>query len=241
MHYITFGKSSIPYEIVRSPKRKTVSITVDNESVKVICPIDTTQEKIEAILANKVIWIRKQLLHFEEINDYRHHRLFLSGEKLPYLGRQYRLKIINTSEAVKPSFKFSHGTFIAEIPDSILKEQYREILLPLYEEWIKEKALKYVKSRLKRYTEILQTEPTAIIIKNQAQRWGSCTPSGKVLLNWRIFLAPVSIIDYVLIHELAHLKHLNHSFEFWETIKMLQPNYEEKKEWLRINGPSLYI
>lgn len=241
MNHITYGKSSIPYEIVRSNKRKTVSISVDKDGVKVISPVDVTYEKIEAILTTKMPWIRKQLLHFEEINDYRHHRLFLSGEKLPYLGRQYRLKVISYIEIEKPSFKFSHGTFIAEVPKTIPKEQYRETLLPLYEDWVKEKAFKYVNTRITRYITILQTQPSSIIIKNQEQRWGSCTPSGKILINWRVFLAPVSIIDYVLIHELAHLKHLNHSTEFWETIKMLQPNYEEKKEWLRINGPSLYI
>ncbi|WP_318617138.1 SprT family zinc-dependent metalloprotease [Sporosarcina sp. YIM B06819] len=241
MHLITFGQTSIPYEIVRSHKRKTVSITVDKDGVKVIAPDDVEIEKVQDIVKDKVIWIRKQLLHFEEINDDRHQRLFLSGEKLPYLGRQYRLKVISNTEIAVPNFKFSQGTFLAEVPATINKDQYRDALFPLYEDWIKTKALKYVNNRISRYTTILQINPSTISIKNQEQRWGSCTPSGKVLLNWRIFLAPVSVIDYVLIHELAHLKHLNHSTQFWETIKMLQPNYEEKKDWLRINGPSLYI
>lgn len=241
MNYITFGKTSIPYKIVWSNKRKTVSIAVDKDGVTVVSPSDVPKEKIEEVLKKKAPWIRKQLIHFEEINDYRHHRLFLSGEKLPYLGRQYRLKVITNTEIVKPSFKFSQGTFLAEMPITIKKEQYRDVLFPLYEDWIKTKSIKYVNNRISRYTNILQVSPTSISIKNQEQRWGSCTPSGNILLNWRIFLAPVSVIDYVLIHELAHLKHLNHSTEFWETIRMLQQNYEEKKEWLRINGPSLYI
>lgn len=241
MNVIKYGKSLIPYEVIKSTKRKTVSISVNKDGVKIICPADIPDEKIKGILKDKIIWVRKQLLHFEEINDYRHHRLFLSGEKLPYLGRQYRLKVITDTEIDKPIFKFSHGRFIAEVPKDSKKENYRELIFPLYEEWIKEKAHKYARNRINRFTSILQSEPSAIVIKNQEQRWGSCTPTGKILLNWRIFLAPVSVIDYVLVHELAHLKHLNHSNEFWETIKMLHPNFEEKKEWLRINGQSLYI
>jgi predicted metal-dependent hydrolase len=92
-----------------------------------------------------------------------------------------------------------------------------------------------------RFTIKLQQTPKKIIIKDQEQRWGSCTPSGNILLNWRIFLAPTSIIDYVLAHELVHLKHMNHSKEYWETLRMLLPDYEQRKEWLRINGRTLNV
>lgn len=138
---ITFGQTLIPYEIVRSNKRKTVSITVDKDGVKVIAPIDVAIEKVQDVVKNKVIWIRKQLHHFEEINDDRHHRLFLSGEKLPYLGRQYRLKVMSHTEIRVPNFKCSQGVFVAEVPATINKDQYREVLFPLYENWIKTKAL----------------------------------------------------------------------------------------------------
>ena len=241
LHHLTFGKTTIPYELIKSAKRKTVSITVDKDGVKVISPVDVANEKVQSIMADKISWIRKQLLHFEEIKNNRYYRLFVSGEKLPYLGRQYRLNILANNDIVKPSFNFSQGTFYAEVPSSLEKEQYRETLFPLYEEWVKRRAISYAQKRITRYTKILQTQPSTIVIKKQEQRWGSCTSSGKILLNWRIFLAPVSVVDYVLIHELSHLKHLNHSTDFWETIRMLQPNYEIKKEWLRINGPSLYI
>lgn len=72
-------------------------------------------------------------------------------------------------------------------------------------------------------------------------RWGSCTATGNLILNWKVFLAPMPVVDYVIAHEMAHLKVMDHSPKFWETLEMLDPGYKEKKEWLRINGRKLYI
>jgi predicted metal-dependent hydrolase len=167
-------------------------------------------------------------------------RSFLSGEKLPYLGRQYRLKVIKT-DTYEPCFRFYQGRFLAEIPTGISEEEHRDILYPLYVNWVKQRANEFAHDRLKRFTLKLQQAPKQVIIKEQEQRWGSCTPAGNVLLNWRIFLAPTSIIDYVLAHELVHLKHMNHSKDYWDSLKMLLPDYEQRKEWLRINGGTLNV
>ena len=72
-------------------------------------------------------------------------------------------------------------------------------------------------------------------------RWGSCTPDGNIYLNWQILMAPMSIVDYVLVHELAHLKYLDHSPEYWRFVRSILPDYEQRKEWLRINGPTLLL
>lgn len=241
MHSIQFGKDTISYTIKWSERRKTVSISVDAYGVCVSAPANTSIEKIKDIVYQKATWIRAQLFHFSEIIDDSHQRSFLSGEKLPYLGRQYRLKVIKCEDITQPSFKFQQGVFIAILPENITEEQHRDILLPLYEQWIKEKGEAFVRNRITRFTIKLQQEPSAIKIKDQQQRWGSCTANGQVLINWRILLAPVSIIDYVIAHELAHLKYMNHSKEFWDTLRMLIADYEERKEWLRVNGKTLYI
>ncbi|BFH15659.1 M48 family metallopeptidase [Paenibacillus melissococcoides] len=94
---------------------------------------------------------------------------------------------------------------------------------------------------MKKFTIKFTHQPKAIIIRDQEQRWGSCTPAGNIILNWRIFLAPASVVDYVLVHELAHLKYMNHSKEYWDTVRMLLSEYEEKKEWLRLNGTLLNV
>lgn len=240
MNFIQFGNKTIPYKLTRSHRRKTLSISVDQHGVSVISPAETTLEKIESTLYKKGAWIIKQLADFNEMERKVHKRSFLSGEKLPYLGRQYRLKVYKT-DIDKPKFRFYQSRFLVELSKDISEEEQRDILYPLYVDWVKDKGLYFAKDRIKRFTIKLQKEPNKILIKEQEQRWGSCTPTGNILLNWRIFLAPPSIIDYVLAHELVHLKHMNHSKEFWETLGILLPDYEKRKEWLRVNGKTLSI
>ena len=239
--YIQFGNEKIPYELCWSNKRKSLGISVRSDKVSVTAPEGTTEEKINQLLMKKAPWIRKQLQDYQEINPFMQERDFLSGEKLPYLGRLYRLKVIKEVNLQTSHFKFQQGTFIATVPDCLSETEYRKIIYPLYKAWVTAKATTFTQKRLNRFTVKLREKPTQIRIKEQEQRWGSCTPDGKILLNWRIFLAPTSVVDYILVHELAHLKNMDHSTDFWNTIKMILPNYEDKKEWLRINGRKLYI
>ena len=240
MHSIQLGNQTIPYTLKQSLRRKTLSISVNQNGVSVTAPSNITVEKIESMLHKKAGWIIEQINDFREMNTAVYERSFLSGEKLPYLGRHYRLKVIKT-EIQKPNFRFYQGYFLAELSKEILEEDQRRLLYPLYVDWVKQKAQGFVHNRLPRFTIKLQLEPKKIIIKEQEQRWGSCTPTGNILLNWRIFLAPTSIIDYVLAHEIVHLKHMNHSKEYWETLRMLLPDYEKRKDWLRINGGTLNV
>lgn len=240
MRSIKFGNQKIEYNLMRSNRRKTMSISVDQHGVSVISPSVTEIEKIEAILYKKAVWIKKQLADFDKMNKNSVQLSFLSGEKLPYLGRYYRLKVIKTN-IVQPAFRFYQGRFLAEIPYETAEEKQRDIIYPIYIEWIKVHAHEFTQNRLKRFIIKLQQEPNEIIVKEQKQRWGSCTASGSILLNWRVFLAPTSIVDYVLAHELVHLKHMNHSKEYWDTLKMILPDYEKRKEWLKVNGRTLNV
>lgn len=240
MYSFQFGNQTIPYTLSRSHSRRTLSISVDQNGVSVISPSEVDLVKIESTLHKKAVWIIKQLSDFNEMNTTVKERLFLSGEKLPYLGRYYRLKVQKTA-CDKPSFRFYQSRFLAELPNDIIEGDHRDILYPLYVDWVKERANSFAQDRVNRFTLKFQQEPKTIIIKDQEQRWGSCTPSGNILLNWRTFLAPTSIIDYVLAHELVHLKYMDHSKEYWETLRMLLPDYEQRKEWLRINGGTLNV
>lgn len=238
---IKFGNYLINYILKRSKKRKTLSISVDQTGVTVIAPLGILQGKIESTLKKKAPWIINQLKSYEEMNLKFQPKSFFSGEKLPYLGRHYRLKVIKSSEHKQPTFQFYQGLFLAKLPLEIPLEKHRGVIYPLYLEWLKHRALEVSQNRLKRFTLILQQQPGRVVIKEQEQRWGSCSTVGDIYLNWRIFLAPTSIIDYVLAHELVHLKHMNHSKEYWETLRMILPDYEQRKEWLRLNGKTLDI
>lgn len=241
MYVIKFGSQTIPYDLLRSDSRKSISISVDENGVRVVAPTEANTQKIEDLVSKKAPWIRKQLLYFNEVKKETSKRLFLSGEKLPYLGRNYRLKIIKETNSKTVDFRFHQGRFEARIPNSLETSQYRDALYPLYTDWIKSRGESFAKERYKRFTNKFEYNPQKIIIRDPQKRWGSCTPNGTIILNWKVFLAPTSIIDYVLVHELAHLKHMDHSPEYWETVRMLLPDYEERKEWLRVHGKTLQI
>lgn len=240
MPSIQFGNDVISYQINYSAKRKTLSIQVDENGVTVIAPKTASEEEIQTIIKQKVIWILKQQADFNEIENYENPRKFLSGEKLPYLGRQYRLKV--HPEAIeKASFMYHQGRFIAYVPHHLAEDDYRNTLYPLYKEWVIQRGKLIASERIKRFQQVFPYTPKKVIVKDQQQRWGSCTANEQVLLNWHIFLAPMSAIDYVIAHELAHLKVMDHSNAFWETLSMVYPEYQVSKEWLRLNGRKLYI
>lgn len=237
---IQFGKRIIPYILQESSTRKTLSIAVEDGQVIVTIPSGTEANKYELILSQKAPWMLKQLAHFEEMSSSTRTLQFRSGEKLPYLGRYYRLKV--QSKAVSaPSFRFFKGHFEANIPLELTTEDYRAHLYPLYQDWIMQKGKRFASKRIIRFTQRLGESPHDLSVRNMEKRWGSCTAQGRILLNWRIFLAPVSIVDYVLAHEMAHLKEMNHTQAYWDTLRMLLPDYEERKEWLRLNGSQLDV
>lgn len=237
---IQFGNTIIPYTLKESSKRKTINVTVENNQVFITIPKGIEKFIYENVIHKKAAWILKQLNDYKEIQVTNHKLQFRSGEKLPYLGRHYRLKVTK-SKIPRAILYFSKGRFEAFIPENVLLENQRDYLYPLYVNWIQAKGRHFAEKRIERFIQRLGKAPTGIAVRNMEKRWGSCTPQQKILLNWRIFLAPVSMVDYVLAHEIAHLKEMNHTAVYWETLRMLIPDYEERKEWLRINGNQFYI
>lgn len=114
-------------------------------------------------------------------------------------------------------------------------------LKQLFKEWYIHHGHKKVEERLDIYCPKMEVQPSNIVIKEQHKRWGSCTKEGAIYLNWQIMMAPMPVVDYVLVHELAHLKHMDHSTEYWRFVRSILPDYEQRKEWLRINGPTLNL
>lgn len=238
--FLQFGKRNIPYTIQESHNRQTLSISVEDGQVLVTFPSGTEEKTYKQILHKKAPWVLKQLAEYEEMSAATHTLQFRSGEKLPYLGRYYRLKVQKKIISA-PEIRFSKGQFEAILPQQVSTEEHRDHLYPLYRDWIIQKGNSFANKRITRFTQRLGEVPRDLKIRNMEKRWGSCTPQGRILLNWRIFLAPVSIVDYVLAHELAHLKEMNHTPAYWSTLRMLLPDYEERKEWLRVNGNQLHV
>lgn len=207
----------------------------------ITCPSDVPDEKIERIVLKKGPWILQKLKRMDDTIAKPPEREYVSGETYYYLGRGYRLKVFE-DESVHPfKVKLRNGRFRVRIPP-ITSEQPREILVPsALRWWFQKKAQQRLRERIEFYSSRVGTEPAGLVVKNQMKRWGTCTKDDIIYLNWRVIMAPMSVIDYVVTHELVHLSLKDHSSHFWLKLRAILPDYERRKEWLRINGPSLQI
>jgi len=156
---------------------------------------------------------------------------FVNGEGFLYLGESYRLQITkNQKEPLILKDKYFY-----------LSENYLNKAREVFIDWYKKRAFEKISERIEFYAKIKGCTYNKINITNAQRRWGSCSPSGNLNFNWKIIMAPLSVIDYVVIHELTHLEELNHGERFWLKVKALMPNYEEKHQWLKENGHMLNI
>ena len=222
-------------EVVRTDRRKTATVRVVEGKVSVVVPRSTSTDKLEALVSRKTRWIREKLLLHREHQPPKP-KEYVSGECFTYLGRNYRLKV--ESGAAK-SVRLKGGRLVVQVPPSVQKrDQYVQNALI---EWYREHALEKLQEKVERYAKVVRVSPASVGIKTFSGRWGSCSPNGDLLFNWKVIIAPNRIVDYVVVHELCHLHHHNHSPEFWTCVERVFADYQESKEWLRVNGQRLAL
>jgi predicted metal-dependent hydrolase len=215
---IQFGSKQIDFQLEYS-SRKSLGITVKPDlSVLVKAPVDTSLEKVKEKLRKKVPWIIRQQSFFLYFHPKTPARKYISGETHLYLGRQYRLNISqNNFESVKLKGKYIEATMndkssaedlVGEWYLQNAKLKLRAIAQPLIDNF-------------KKYN----IEPSSIVLRDMPTRWGSCTPKGKIILNPELIKAPKGCIEYVIIHELCHLVHHDH------TQKFIDLQTKEMKDW----------
>jgi predicted metal-dependent hydrolase len=242
MERITFGGRRIEYRIKRGARKKSVAITIDNTSqVVVSVPKVLSWEKIREIVQKKASWIQKKQAYIRELKDLRQEKEYISGEQILFLGRKYRLKVIETEYGPVPELVLRGRRVAIYIKKNMAEKKRKEIIKEVLMSWYCLKATEVILQRAKRYSHLLDLTPKKIIVRNQQKRWGSCSKSGVLRFNWRIIMAPVSIIDYVVVHEICHLKEKNHSRGFWRQMALVLSDYKKCRQWLRENYTSLEI
>lgn len=228
-----FGSREINYELSYQD-RKTLGIRVYPDcKVKVVAPLDTSQEKLKTKLREKAPWIIKQQLEFLSYHPLTPPRKYINGETHLYLGRQYRLLVKNEQGSTVNEVKLDRGRMVVYTAD-VSVEHVSEILNGWYrkkaEEWLT-KLLPICQERFpSKYQLSIINCPLSI--RYMPTRWGSCTPKGKVILNPELIKAPKGSIEYVIIHELCHLIHHNHTRAFYNLQEIIMPDWKKWKERL---------
>jgi predicted metal-dependent hydrolase len=235
---LRYGTRIIDYSIVRSRRRKTSEIIVDAENVIVRTPYDKSLEEIHDIVSGKAKWIRTKQLEYKSVIPEIVRPVFKEGSTLPYLGGNYPFRIVNgqQNDDSTVNVKLENGIFLIFSRGSMPSRKH---VKSIYEEWLLEKAESTFEQKTKAYCMELGIKPPQVIIKNLKNRWGSATKDNVINLNVNLLKAPESVIDYIILHELCHLKIKEHSHHFWELLRKFMPDYQEKIEWLRINGNRL--
>lgn len=218
--------------IEKTERRKTLSIFIERDgTVKVIAPQSADEETIEKALLAKEYQIFSKLAKWKELNQGRVERRFVNGQSFLYFGRNYRLAIEDNQEV---PLKISNGYFR-------LNSKHLPKAEVIFKEFYKQKAEQKIKERLKLIQEKFEQKPSSIKVQDIQNRWASCTPNGGLNFHWKCAMAPVSVIDYIITHEMVHLKHPNHSAEFWNELDKKMPSFREPEDWLKKNGVKLSI
>lgn len=239
MKTLRIGDIEFRYRVEDAPNRSTVGIYLEPEDhITVRRPEGVSESKIEEILNSKKTWLLEKRDEQQEVAAFPSERDFYSGEKFPYRGRWYRLKVQFGGQ--DPALKFTDGRFFARVPNSFDDAQRKNCLRALFGEWYREKAEILLTQRVENYSSKMGVDPGPVRVEDLSSRWGSAGKNG-FTFNWRLVMAPVRIQDYVVVHELAHLRERKHTHSFWNIVGAVLPDYESRKEWLSKNWPILQI
>ncbi|PXA04623.1 M48 family peptidase [Coraliomargarita sinensis] len=227
MNSLRYGNRVVSFEVDRR-ERTTLEISVyPDSSVEVIAPLSATDEAIEKRVRRRLKWITKQQRGFENYYPKPSPREYVSGESWLYQGRQYRLKVIETNSPPKVALR--RPLLVVELPDRKNAAAVKKAL----EAWYRERAQDRLWARYEVCAKAMKayriTAPE-MKIQKMAKRWGSYSPIGKILLNPELVKAPTECIDYVILHELCHVKHRGHDKDFYRLLQRVAP------DWLRLKS-----
>jgi hypothetical protein len=219
------------YQVVRSSKRKKLTITVERDrSVIVHAPEGTADDTIRRVVNSKRQWIFDKLGHPQKYQDLPHPpgKELVSGESALFLGRSYRIEIVKTGLS---QITLAERLFVPAPQDDEGVSRLRN--------WYISQARQVIIPRVNAHAHQLGVQIGEAKIVDSRYRWGSCTVNDNVTFNWRLIKAPMSVIDYVIVHELAHLLETNHTPRFWNIIRAQAPTMEKAKAWLKEHGALL--
>jgi predicted metal-dependent hydrolase len=215
---------------IQKSERKTVSIFIERDgSVSARVPEKLNDNEIKDILKSKEYQIFKNLAEWTQLNENAVEREYVNGQSFLYLGRNYRLKLV---EENLEKVRFIKNTFL-------LSKQNKHKAKELFIQFYKEKLNSKIHPIIERYKNLLGVEPQQIKIMELQNRWASCTPNGNVNFHWKCAMAPIDVLHYMVVHELAHLIHNNHTQAFWNEVDKILPNYDEQINWLKIHGAGM--
>jgi len=210
--------------IKKNVKHINIKVKPSGEVILTV-PIDSQQTDIEYALKKKADWIEKKIAFFNA-HRVEYKKEYVSGENFRYLGRNYRLKVIESKEE---GVKLQRGYIQVFVKDTMNYDKKQKLI----KSWYTQKAKIHFQKAIEKYKPIVKREIAIIRIREMKTRWGSCNPSkGYINLNLKLIEKPTECIEYVVFHELAHLVHPNHSAKFYNYLSLFMPDWRKRKNRL---------
>lgn len=244
---------------VTKSKRKSLAISVGTDGVvKVKAPMVLSDAAILEWVESKAGWIIRKRKEMLDLPGYQEAKQYVSGEKFLFLGQEYELEVrestarAGTVGIVEDKLVVFVKGSTGDIKENTASEEKRnmevlqkssvseEVRNALWH-WYEKQARIWIPRRVRYYAGEIGETYQRITLKNQKKRWGSCSSARNLNFNWRLVMAPLDVLDYVVVHELCHLKQMNHSAAFWTEVEKVLPDYKERKKWLDENGRMLKL
>jgi predicted metal-dependent hydrolase len=223
-------------EITRRPYKRSLGLTLKmNGKISVSAPKGVSSSKIRDFVLSQEEWIKANLSKYENVRQAYPKKRVVEGELFPFLGQQFPL--LFEACTGKPCFKIRDGKLVCGVRREVWHcfdpHQPHPELLASLTHFYKKKAREVLLKSVQDFAGRMQLHPTGLSFRAQRTRWGSCSSKGRISLNWKMIIAPLEVIDYVVIHELSHLKYYNHSSSFWSLVATQSPSYRVHRDWLK--------
>lgn len=207
----------VDYRWVRSRRRRHIHLVVDeSDGLQIRTPWHTTIDEVESLIARQTDWVRRALaLHAQRQTE---RTQLVNGTRLPLMDDELELAL---GIGRRPRASRRGNLLMVQVP-----EPQEKLIRDALEHWYREQAKILLSERLYRLAAAHGFSPGSVTIRGQRRRWGSCNSKGDINLNWRLTLLPSELVDYVLLHELCHLEHMDHSHAFWAAVRRRMPDYE---------------
>ncbi|MBT9609537.1 MAG: M48 family metallopeptidase [Aquabacterium sp.] len=227
----------IAYRLMPGTARKTTDIVIERDGVITVRPpLRLTPEQVDETVLRKRLWIYRNLAEWRDLNVTRVIREWVSGETFLYLGSRYRLQLVADQDdaLVLKDGRFLLSRQVIDLGGSAAAQQ-------TFADFYATKGLQRLKQRVAWYAPKVGVSPGEVLIKDMGFRWAVCQASGALHFHWKALMAPPTIIDYIVVHELCHLHHRDHTDAFWNEVDKVLPSWRERKEWLKLQGAALEL
>jgi predicted metal-dependent hydrolase len=225
----------IEYRLLPGAARQTTDIVIERDGVvSVRPPLRMTPEQVDETVFSKRMWIYRNLAEWRDLNATKVAREWVNGESFLYLGSSYRLLLVDQQDE---PLKLKDGRF--QLLRSAIEHGGRFGAQQAFEDFFTSRGLPRVAARVSHFAKRVGVPHGHVQIKDLGFRWATCLPKGDLHFHWKCLMAPLNVLDYIVVHELCHMRLRDHSDAFWNEVDKVLPNYREHKEWLRQRGAHL--